>query len=351
MKLRLALALLFAASPCAAQLVPGGALKPPFPRATQTNKPDQQISTAPEKNRKSEQPSTTEAPTIVKAFTPQQDTTESHQQEQDRLNKAFADWWSLIFTGALVAVGFFQLLALIGQAVVFWIQARALRESVDLTRDIAKRQESDMRASIAEAARAAAAAQKSADVAERSLVALNRPYIFFAIAGSPVEHRVQAPGQQRDPSDVDNIIRLQFTLSYGYNNQGKTAALIHNLWLTLDILSDIPNSPIQKYMESRERSIASPKVATSIFGQGQNALVATAEFDIVDDNERIVRIMNGEEIYYAYGFIRYSDVFVRKTYLTGQAFRYDIKHRAFVVVGGEEYNYDRTLDDESSQQT
>jgi hypothetical protein len=67
-------------------------------------------------------------------------------------NKSPTDWW---FNGGLILVGLLQLW-------VFGQQAKRLRQSVDLTREVANRQETDMRASIAEAGRAATAMESVA---------------------------------------------------------------------------------------------------------------------------------------------------------------------------------------------
>jgi hypothetical protein len=69
----------------------------------------------------------------------------NHQNRSEQ--QPSSDWW---LNGGLILVGLLQLY-------VFGMQAKRLRQSVDLTRDIASRQETDMRASIAEAARAATA--------------------------------------------------------------------------------------------------------------------------------------------------------------------------------------------------
>lgn len=66
---------------------------------------------------------------------------------EDGSSKSSPDWW---FNGGLILVGLLQLY-------VFGKQAQRLKQSVDLTREIANRQEGDMRASIAESARAATA--------------------------------------------------------------------------------------------------------------------------------------------------------------------------------------------------
>src|SRR5207253_5154414 len=101
-------------------------------------------------------------PLIIKALPTEKTAAERAQEVNDRRDKAAADWWTVGLTLALVDVGALQFLALIVQAIVFGVQAKQLRASVDLTRTNANRQEQDMAASIAEAARAAGAMERVA---------------------------------------------------------------------------------------------------------------------------------------------------------------------------------------------
>jgi hypothetical protein len=92
-----------------------------------------------------------------------QSASKNKQRSDDYTNRSQdetpSDRW---LNGGLILVGILQLL-------VFGEQARQLRKSIDLTRTIAERQEKDMRDSIGEASRAAAAAEMSATVAKDTI--------------------------------------------------------------------------------------------------------------------------------------------------------------------------------------
>jgi hypothetical protein len=148
--------------------------QPPSPGATelgnhQKPKPgsDQEPSTAKERG-------TQDHPVIVKVLSAEKTDAERAQEQQDRLDKSSADWWLIRLTGALAFVGILQFAALIGQAIVFRVQAKALRESVNLTREISGHQERDMRASITEAGRAAVAMEQVASGIAASVENTNR---------------------------------------------------------------------------------------------------------------------------------------------------------------------------------
>jgi hypothetical protein len=110
-----------------------------------------------------EERGTQDHPVIVKILPAEKTEVERAQEQQDRFDKSSADWWLIRLTGALAFVGILQFAALIGQAIVFRVQAKALRESVNLTREISGHQERDMRASITEASRAAMAMERIAN--------------------------------------------------------------------------------------------------------------------------------------------------------------------------------------------
>jgi hypothetical protein len=142
---------------------PGISSQPPSPNAGEGQRPPQEQPRRAPQPSPPEQRGTEDSPLIVKALPTEKTAEERAQEKQDRDDKASADWWLVRLTGALALVGILQFLALIGQAIVFRIQAKALRESVDLTRDVAGRQERDMHASITEAGRAAGAMERIAN--------------------------------------------------------------------------------------------------------------------------------------------------------------------------------------------
>ena len=97
------------------------------------------------------------------AFGIKQEPSKSAQYEpaenpKDTDEKASADWWMVKLTAILAAIGALQL-------VIFGLQARRLRQTIDTMKELGKQQSADMQASIAVAKEAADAAKYSADAA------------------------------------------------------------------------------------------------------------------------------------------------------------------------------------------
>ncbi len=158
-------------------------LQPPTPSGGHLEtRPPPNYPGTPDQPSQAEQRGTEDRPAIVKILPAEKSEAERSQEQQDRLDKASADRWMIRLTGALAIVGVLQFAALIVQARVFFVQARALRDSVDLTRKVASQQERDMHASITEANRAAtamegvAAAMTTSVANTRQLIETQRQY-------------------------------------------------------------------------------------------------------------------------------------------------------------------------------
>jgi hypothetical protein len=141
-------------------------LKPPSPRIGGAPQPNQAEGGNPLQSRDAEQRGTEQRPVIVRILPAAKTAAELSQEEQERSDKSSADWWIVRLTAALAVAAILQFLALVGQAIVFGIQARRLRESIDLTRDATARQEQDMQALITAAQGNATAAASLADAAK-----------------------------------------------------------------------------------------------------------------------------------------------------------------------------------------
>jgi hypothetical protein len=119
----------------------------------------------------------------------------SGQDKKQGNDKSPTDLWLAAFTGGLVLVGVLQLF-------VFGRQAARLSESIDLTRNIADRQERDMRDSITEAARAASAMRDAADAAlaqVRTMIAMEQPFFsWIAFRLEPLQPEIAVSGIMPD---------------------------------------------------------------------------------------------------------------------------------------------------------
>jgi hypothetical protein len=146
--------------PTAPLIVPS---QPPPPSAREEIQSPDNKPSASQQPATDEQRGTERRPAVVKILPAEKTADERAQEQRDRKAKSSADWWIIRLTGALALVGILQFLALIGQGVVFAVQAIRLRDSIDLTRDIAGRQERDMQQLIGVARDNAAAATAQAD--------------------------------------------------------------------------------------------------------------------------------------------------------------------------------------------
>jgi hypothetical protein len=108
---------------------------------------------------------TDNSPIVVKVLPTPKTNEETAQEEQTRKDQSDANWWMVRLTAF---IGFIALI----QTVVFGIQALRLKQTVIKMEEIAKGQTSDMKASIGEATRAAAAMEgiaKSMDANAQSM--------------------------------------------------------------------------------------------------------------------------------------------------------------------------------------
>jgi hypothetical protein len=168
-------------------------LQPPSPSTREEVQSPQDKPGASQQSTATEQRGTEDRPAIVKILPPEKTPDERAQEQKDRADKASADWWFRVLTGALIIVGIMQFLALIGQGIVFAIQARRLRESIGLTRDIADRQEKDTKESIAIARLGMISAQR-AYVSTRSMAMVRIP-IQGAFESISIQVRLQNTGE------------------------------------------------------------------------------------------------------------------------------------------------------------
>jgi hypothetical protein len=274
---------------------PATRLQQPSPSAGQANQQDQHKSAPSEQYSNSEQRGTEDRPIFVQELPAKQTPAERTQEEQDRRDKASADRWALVFAGALVAVSFFQFLALIGQAIVFWIQAKALRESVDLTRTVADRQERDMQASIMEAGRAAGAMEgvahgigKMATDQREFWQRQMRPYLSVRFGSVVLQ---------------DRETNYRFEVRMILVNTGHTPA--HNV--SYNAKADILPSPLaENFMFEIPES---PAGSAGVLGP-QQVFIISASVDRMYSDEEIAEISTGStRRLYMYGAVNYTDAF------------------------------------------
>jgi hypothetical protein len=136
-------------------------LQPPLPSIGEAQRPPQEQSGRAQEPSQSQQRGAEDNPLIVKVLPTEKTEEERAQERRDHDEKAMADRWIIRLTGALVGVGVLQFLAFVGQIIVFVIQAKRLRDSVE-----------EMRKATAATEKAIIAAQMSASATDRTATAM-----------------------------------------------------------------------------------------------------------------------------------------------------------------------------------
>jgi hypothetical protein len=291
-------------------------LQPPPPRGFDSGTPQQpetnhgQNHTAPER-----QLGTQAFPLIVKIEGPIEQEVGPTQNKPQTGTESTTDWVA-VFTAGLIVVGILQL-------IVFGLQAFFLNRTIGKMDEIATAQKADTGDLIAATQNLVTAneaqeraIQRHADIAEQSLTA-NRHFVFFyGFQGSQIPHKNAL--KHDDPiewDDIDYVFRLQFSTPYTLVNQGRTVATVHDIWLALRVLSDLPVIPDADYETGRQANIAKPKVPMAMVIPNVPFVARPVEIDPpIDDTAQIRRILEGRDSYYLYGFVRYSDIITGYTY-------------------------------------
>jgi hypothetical protein len=237
-------------------------------------------------------------PLIVK--TPKNEV-ETREAEEERENKSAADWWMVRFTAVLGFIGLLQFLALVGQGIVFWIQAKRLGQSIDLSRKIADRQGSDTRQMIETEGFTLNTIKY---IADRGL----RPYIAFDLSSIIIL----------------NIDHLSYRISV--KNQGHTPAY------ELRINGGI-NHNNSRLFESTE-FVTTTEIFLPIIYAGEKHEV-TIVSEKMPAKKEIERLLSSEDFrLYLYGKVSFRDVFQN----TGDAPRYS-RFRVMVERDDQAHSY------------
>ena len=166
----------------------------------------------------------------------------------------------------------------------------------------------------------AKAAQKAADVAERSLTELERPYVYGAVT---------------DPGlDASGVILKRSVFKLCIYNFGRTPANLTRLEYVLSsaLHGSISSSIDPNVVGGRELPVGTIAANNDPFFETTNMFPMFIEQS--DD------IMAHKQSVWVVGFVRYADIF-GDHYITGFTHVFDPLGRSFVRRGGEKYNYTR----------
>ncbi|HKF71348.1 MAG TPA: hypothetical protein VKB68_06340 [Stellaceae bacterium] len=128
----------------------------PQPRATAPPAQPQTPAQSTQQQAAPDQRGTENSPVVVKVLPTPKTQEEAAQDQEERENKSSADRWMVRLTGLIALIGAIQ-------AVVFWIQAGRLKDTIHKMDEIAAGQTADMKLMIGENAKTAAAMEQVAE--------------------------------------------------------------------------------------------------------------------------------------------------------------------------------------------
>lgn len=266
-------------------------LQNPAPGRRKVSGPEQKQSAEGQQPTAQNQRGTETKPLFVKVLPPQQTLEESVRNATESREKATNDRNLVIVTAILAAIGFLQLL-------VFGYQATQLRKTVEA----AAGQSEDMKRTVTEASRSAAAMEKvaehieiSAAAATASVSSINqqmRAYLCAVIGGATYQERPKNLRFQASPQIINAGLTPAYRVFFRIN------AAILPVPLPKDFAFPLP----------AERN------GGPLVGPRQSMAVSPVVRDFCGDSE-VDKIKRGEgQALYAWGIIEYEDVFRNQQY-------------------------------------
>jgi hypothetical protein len=193
--------------------------------------------------------------------------------------------------------------------------------------------------------------ERSVVIAEQSLVALNRPYLLFH---QPQAFTMSSLIDPNDPRPHDELVQIaqstpnptiystNINVGYSLINRGRTVAIIHSSWSEIYVGETLPSPEYASYFDDLKNYLDRPKIIRTYIIADHHASPDKLQIKL-DDPVKCALFNERKESLFLYGFVRYSDMFVRKTYITGRALKREGLH--FVTVENEIYNYDSEEDE------
>lgn len=291
-------------------------LQPPTPALgkREGDQPQKQAEST-QKHAATDQCGTENFPLVVKVLPTPKTEQESAQEKQSRQDQSSANWWMVKLTGIIMLIAALQ-------TFVFGLQARRLRQTVEKMDEIARSQTEDMKASIAQATRSAAAMEKvAADIAVSSKAATEsvetlkqrtaqqmRAYITVVIGNAVYQNRANG---------------LRFQVMPVVLNAGATPAYKLSYSMRADIL---PHTLPQDYQLP---PLPQP-VGESILGPHQQIILVEGSIVdgfVPDQDVDAIMHLTGERALFAWGVIIYEDIF-------GQQHQTEFCHRMQWIPSG-----------------
>lgn len=248
----------------------------PSPSPPEIRKPEQSKPGEPEAPAQKNQDRTAIPPLVIKEAPAQKAQKEPTENTKEADSKTSTDWWMVWLTGILAFVASLQL-------IVFGLQARRLRQTIETMKKIGADQSKDMQGWIA-------VADKSADAAKRSADS-DRPHML------PAQFKISGMrGPVGDDGKIKSICEFRFI------NYGRSPAFMKTFCFQDHIGHELP--PIPTYGESIKIShiIAVNGWLGSVEGE------VSAPIGISMPASDAADILVGRNNYFIFGYIEYEDV-------------------------------------------
>lgn len=245
---------------------------------------------------------TDKQPLSVKILPIRKTDEEIAQETKDRADTSSANWSMVKLTGIIGLIGLLQL-------VVFGLQARRLRQTIDKMEEIAKGQTADMRASIGEATRAASAMEGVAQSLEVS-TASNAASVSISREIADRQKLVTELGSRAYLSVVFNAAAYQdadhrFEGQIVVGNRGNTPAYDVTVKATVGIVQ----SPIPDDFEFplTDRDLSG---SVSFIAPGLSKMITRAFRDRVAEADVAgIKSGAGPRCFAMWGIVDYKDAF------------------------------------------
>jgi len=172
---------------------------------------------------------------------------------------------------------------------------------------------------------AAEAARTSANVAEKALYDLERPFVVVDIP---------SPGLGTYAGGAEGLNLLRETMVLAVNNYGRTPATLTELFFKPEV-TDFGSDVMALHPEAM-RGVTLPSGVLAVAGKPFEESFDFKNWEMSFSNG----IANNQKWVWVRGFVRYKDVF-NKQFVSGFALVFDPFKREFVRKGGDLYNYTR----------
>lgn len=300
-------ALMLVAVP-AVGLAIGGRSQPPTPSDLVIQAPPQKPPAA-EADKPESHQQDGNGPSAVKPKEPTLQKKAEAADTPDKGGKESADWWLVRLTFGLLIVGAIQ-------AVVFWVQASRLKQTVDAMREIDERQSTSAAKAIAIAETNAAAAKRSAD----GLISLERPWLVASA------EPVGLTKVFKDALTSDGLTGVEINVRF--RNEGRTTAFLGRYRAFAAMAAyPKPDTGVQFTVDNGNQSIGPGEEITFPMGVG-----------LMISRDDAAGILEGDVVVWFFGSLEYTDFF-RGRRATHFCFDHNSVLGCVAVWGDETENY------------